>query len=145
MGRLLYLHCQSLLTWLNHLGGIFIFRRCQVICGKYTQMKVVVCTILTLWGGMWTWRSICTLQRRKNVWWVGDASSVWWIFSDQRKKGAVARKWNGSIKLYLWRRVQVCSLWSKEIFQQHSFRRLKGDWGEIGERLGSDREQAIKK
>ena len=136
MGRLVSLHSQRFLAWLKHLGRIFIVRINRVICGKYTQMKVVVWTVLPLWDGMWTRRYLWTSHRRQYIWWVGTAMSARWIFSEKYFWRLIHWRGNGSRKWYIWRRVQVFSFWVKEEFGQNSFSRPGSDWGVIGERLG---------
>ena len=64
------------------MGRVFIVRCLRFICGIYTKTKVVVWTVLHFWGGMRTRRYRWTPQRRQNISWVGSASSVWWIFSE---------------------------------------------------------------
>ena len=86
-----------------------------------------------LWGFIWTRRSIMNPQRKQNVWWVGAESSAWWIFSEQYFWRFIHWRGNGVNKGYIWRRVQVCSLWVKEEIRQHSFSRPGSDWREIVE------------
>ena len=101
-------------------------------------MKVVVWTVFPLWGGMWTRRYFCTLYRRQTVWWVGDARSAWWIFSDQYFWSFIHWRGNGIRKGYLWKRFHVCSLWGKEEVQYHRFSRPGSNWAAIREQYLSD-------
>ena len=45
---------------------------------------------------------------------------------------------NGIRKGYIWKRVQVCSLWGNETFLHHSFSRLGSDRGVVWEWSGSE-------
>ena len=67
-----------------------------------------------LWGGMWTRRSLWNTQRRHNIWWIGDTRPAWWILSEQYFWRFIHWRRHEIRKVYLWRRVQVCSLWGKE-------------------------------
>ena len=53
-------------------------------------------------------------------------------------EGSFTEEGTVSKKCYIWRRVQVCSLWGKEYFRKNNFRIPGSDWGEIGERFLSD-------
>ena len=131
-------HRQILLTWFKHLRRVFIVRSWWVICRNYNHMKVIIWTVLTLWGGMWMRRSIWTPQMRQNVWWIGAARPSWWIFSEKYFWRFVHWRRDGGIKGYIWMRVQVFSFCGKEEVWKHSFTRLESDWGAIRERSGSD-------
>ena len=71
------------------------------------------------------------------------ARSSLWILSDKYCWRFIHWISNRRRKGNFWRGFQVCSLWGKEEVRQHSFSRLGGDWGAIGERffelLGSNR------
>ena len=138
MVRLVYFYHQSLLTWLKHLGSFSMVMSWQIICKKYTQMKVVVWTLFTFWGCMRTQRSLWTPQRRQKFLWVGSARSPFWNFSEKYFWRLIHWRGNGIRKGYLWRRVQVCSLWGKEGVWHHIFRRPGIYWGVIGEWSGRE-------
>ena len=63
--------------------------------------------------GKWTIRSLWTPYRRQNIWWVGSIRSDWWIFSEKYFWRFIQWRGNKSRKVYLWRSVQVFSLWDK--------------------------------
>ena len=88
---------------------------------------------------MWKMRSLWTPQRSQNVWWVGAARSYWWILIEKYSWRFIHQRGNGIRKGYLWRRVQVFSLWGKEEVWNHSFSIPGSDWGAIGEKCLSDR------
>ena len=79
----------------------------RVICGNQTQMKVVVWTVLPLWGGMWTMRYLWNPQKRQKVWWVGASRSAGWTFSEKYLWMFIHWRGNVTRKGYLWRWVQV--------------------------------------
>ena len=65
------------------LGRVFIVSSWWFICGKWTEIKVLVWTVFTLLGGIWIRRYLWNLYRRQNVWCVGTARSDWCIFSEK--------------------------------------------------------------
>ena len=53
--------------------------------------------VFPLWSGMWTRRYLWTPQSRQNIWWVGDARSYRWIFSEKYFEGSFTEEVTGSV------------------------------------------------